>query len=46
MKDAMSMVKSMMCNSSGKGKKGLDELDKLPKTWTSLYELNKKEGSG
>jgi hypothetical protein len=44
MKDAMSMVKSMMSSSSSEGKKGLDQLDKLPKTWTSLYELGKKEG--
>lgn len=44
MKDAMSMMKSMMSDSLSKGKKGLGELDKLPKTWTSLYELGKKEG--
>lgn len=44
MKDAMSMMKSMMPDSLQNDKKGLGELDKLPKTWTSLYEMEKRDG--
>ncbi|MBB4807996.1 hypothetical protein HNP38_003336 [Chryseobacterium defluvii] len=44
MKDAMEMMKSMVPDSAKNGKKDFTELEKLPKTWTSLYELEKKEG--
>jgi len=44
MKDAMTMFKSMMPDSVKNDKKELAELEKLPKTWTSLYEMEKKEG--
>lgn len=44
MKDAMVMMKSMMPDSLNKNKKGLGELEKIPKNWTSLYELEAKEG--
>lgn len=44
MKDAMAMFKSMMPDSVKNDKKELAELEKLPKTWTSLYEMEKKEG--
>ncbi len=44
MKDAMAMFKSMMPDSVKNDKKELAELEKLPRTWTSLYEMEKKEG--
>ncbi|WEK68607.1 MAG: hypothetical protein P0Y62_12180 [Candidatus Chryseobacterium colombiense] len=44
MKDAMAMLKSMMPDSVKNDKKELAELEKLPRTWTSLYEMEKKEG--
>ncbi|SDQ50665.1 hypothetical protein SAMN05421664_1849 [Chryseobacterium soldanellicola] len=44
MKDAMSMMKSMMPDSAKNDKKEFAELEKLPKTWTSLYDMEKKEG--
>ncbi|MFC3159765.1 hypothetical protein SAMN05443633_106120 [Chryseobacterium arachidis] len=43
MKDAMTMVKSMMPDSL-KDKKEFGKLEKLPKTWTSLYDLEELEG--
>lgn len=44
MKDAMAMFKSMMPDSVKNDKKELAELEKLPRTWTSFYEMEKKEG--
>lgn len=44
MKEAMSMMKPMLSDSLNKDKKGLGELAKIPKTWTSMYEIGKKEG--
>jgi hypothetical protein len=44
MKEAMTMFKSMMPDSVKNDKKELAELEKLPKTWTSLYDMEKKEG--
>ncbi|MCE3074935.1 hypothetical protein [Chryseobacterium gwangjuense] len=44
MKEAMMMFKSMMPDSLKNDKKELAELEKLPKTWTSLYDMEKKEG--
>ncbi len=44
MKEAMTMFKSMMPDSVKNDKKELAELEKLPRTWTSLYEMEKKEG--
>jgi hypothetical protein len=44
MKDALITMKSMMQDSLSKDKKGLGGLEKLPKTWTNLYELEAKEG--
>ncbi|WBV59089.1 hypothetical protein PFY12_08425 [Chryseobacterium camelliae] len=44
MKEAMTMFKSMMPDSLQKDKNELAELEKLPKTWTSLYDMEKKEG--
>lgn len=44
MKDAMQMMKSMMPDSVKNDKKDLGELEKLPRTWTSFYDLEKKEG--
>lgn len=44
MKEAMAMFKSMMPDSVKNDKKELVELEKLPKTWTSLYDMEKKEG--
>lgn len=44
MKEAIQMMKSMVPDSAKNDKKELAELEKLPKTWTSLYELEKKEG--
>ncbi len=44
MKEAMTMFKSMIPDSAKNDKKEFGELEKLPRTWTSLYELEKKEG--
>jgi hypothetical protein len=44
MKDAMTMIKSMMPDSVKNNKKEFAEMEKLPKTWTSMYEMEKKEG--
>ncbi|RKS96803.1 hypothetical protein [Chryseobacterium defluvii] len=44
MKEAMEMMKSMVPDSVKNDQKEIAELDKLPRTWTSLYELDKKEG--
>ncbi|KIC62397.1 hypothetical protein [Chryseobacterium taiwanense] len=44
MKEAMTMFKSLMPDSVKNDKKELAELEKLPRTWTSLYEMEKKEG--
>ncbi|GAB0155616.1 hypothetical protein CHRYSEOSP005_08770 [Chryseobacterium sp. Alg-005] len=44
MRDAMEMMKSMVPDSAKNDQKELAELEKLPRTWTSLYEMEKKEG--
>lgn len=43
-KQTLSMVKAFAIDSSGE-KGSLEELEKLPKTWTSFYEIQKKDGS-
>lgn len=42
MKEAMTMFKSMMPDSVKNDKRELAELEKLPRTWTSLYEMEKR----
>lgn len=44
MKDIMSMMKSMMPDSTKNDKKEFAKLEKLPKIWTSLYDMQKSEG--
>ncbi|WP_027378845.1 hypothetical protein [Chryseobacterium daeguense] len=44
MKEAMTMMKSMIPDSAKTDEKGFDELEKMPRTWTSLYEWEKQEG--
>ncbi|WP_419869529.1 hypothetical protein [Chryseobacterium sp. CT-SW4] len=43
MKEMISSFKSMFADSL-KNKKELEEIEKLPRTWTSIYDLEKKEG--
>lgn len=43
MKDFIVMMKSMIPDSTKNDKKELAELEKLPKTWTSMYEMELKE---
>jgi hypothetical protein len=44
MKDAIEMMKSMVPDSAKNDQKDFAELEKLPRTWTSMYEMEQKEG--
>lgn len=42
MKDAIVVLKSRIADSSQTKKTGIEDLEKIPKNWTSVYKLNKE----